>query len=1475
MNERSIPVPDGALGVLPIRRCVVRRRSELNAKRNSTVFVALSVLLGTLGPLALVFPARAVEPAGPNSPASQQPANRNLTRGDVDALLRQARTAIKDGNLDQADVLLSRAENAGVHYPIFHFGATPSSVRREFAQAAHKSGAMKRPPAGSQPGSRFASGPPSPAAGSDPNGSKNPFEGRNTPLPPIASNNMPLPSGPSSQPISPTAAANEYGDPNSATSNVPENVPTIGRPVANPFAATTGSPETVGVDPVSQASGDVPTQDAGLAQDQRWQLPDAPLPPTLRGTSSAIGQSNGLAAPQRSAYHVAGQAGPNARPVGTIQKQQVLARMQTARQALAAGDLDLAEKLVREASAAGVPDSQFLPDEDRPSQLAWDIVRARQDARGAEPAAATMRPGAQRYAQQAGHAQAAGENGVIQAAGTEPVPAIDSDERWAMLPEPLSLPPESTPPPSDTPAPLPERVAQIPAPAARLPRTNEAADLLDAGEAALRMHDRKSALELLNQAHLMRDQLDPADRDRLQEHLHMLASEPVDRQIPAATAQADPRQERLPEALRAAAGAGRPMPDSPLPPNTATISTAAAPIGSSESPFKSEGSPFESDEEPLENPEAQPDSFRQSSDSPFQPTGTPATSPAVPSRDSATQPEDFENLPSPNTSRSTSPAAKPSLMDSAAQGDRVLAQQISAEVGKRQSEAQRLLEKDPDRAKTILQDAQQLVKDSQLSSEYRRDLLSRLEITINKTDKYIADHRAEIELDRANEAVLDAVEHDRDVKAKVEQKKAELVEQFNQLRDEQRYAEMEIVARRLIELAPDDPVAKQVWDMAKFIRREYINRQVADDKESANWLAWNQVEQSSFSNVSDGHEVDVDKKYWGEFVNKRVGSRERSERRTQRELEIERRLKTPVMLKYQDTPLSQVMDGLSALTGINIHLDPRGLSQEGVNSDTQITVNLNKEVSLKSALNLILEPLHLSYVIKDEVLKITSEQLRDGEIYAKIYNVADLVIPIPNFVPNSNIGLQGLINDAHSAMGYGNNGFGGGPTVLVSDRGKNQSAAAPSKDIVAQQFGSSPTGSMPPSTVPIGAGPGGMGGGALADFDSLIDLIVSTVSTETWAENGGGEAEIRPFPTNLSLVVSQTQAVHEEIADLLEQLRRLQDLQITIEVRFIRLNDRFFERIGVDFQLNIEDRTIGTADLVPGQPYEPGRQSATVGLQQPVLPNNPFPNYTADLDIPFRQGSFAATQLVPFGGQVQGAATFGFAILSDLEAFFLIEAAQSDSRTNVLNAPKVTLFNGQQAFVADATQRPFVIGVIPVVGEFVAAQQPVIVVLNEGTMMTIQAVVSDDRRYVRLTVVPFFTQIGQVDEFTFEGRESSTSSSSASSDDDDDGKNEAKEDSKSETNRSGVTVQLPSFSFVSVVTTVSVPDGGTVLLGGIKRLSEGRNEFGVPLLSKIPYVDRLFRNVGIGRTTESLMMMVTPRIIIQEEEEERLGINTP
>jgi general secretion pathway protein D len=335
------------------------------------------------------------------------------------------------------------------------------------------------------------------------------------------------------------------------------------------------------------------------------------------------------------------------------------------------------------------------------------------------------------------------------------------------------------------------------------------------------------------------------------------------------------------------------------------------------------------------------------------------------------------------------------------------------------------------------------------------------------------------------------------------------------------------------------------------------------------------------------------------------------------------------------------------------------------------------------------------------------------------------------------------------------------------------------------------------------------------------------------------------------LVVSATQQVHEEIRDLLEQLRKSQDLQVTIEVRMITLTDNFFERIGIDFDFEIDDNV--DSNLIE----DDSGPSAMFGLDS----QGP----TIDLDLVFDQNDAYASAIPQFGAYDAGtAAQFGFAILSDIEVFFLLEAAQGDTRSNVLTAPKVTLFNGQTASVSDLSQRPFVTGLTPVVGDFAVAHQPIIVVLGEGTTMSVQAVVSEDRRFVRLTLVPFFSRIGNVEEFTFDGE---TTTSSGETVLDDDG-NPVNRNNQVQTSR-GTTVQLPTFNFTSVSTTVSVPDGGTVLLGGIKRLAEGRSERGVPMLAQLPYISRLFKNVGIGRDTESLMMMVTPRIIIQEEEEKR------
>ncbi|MCO6042431.1 general secretion pathway protein GspD [Aeoliella sp. ICT_H6.2] len=823
----------------------------------------------------------------------------------------------------------------------------------------------------------------------------------------------------------------------------------------------------------------------------------------------------------------------------------------------------------------------------------------------------------------------------------------------------------------------------------------------------------------------------------------------------------------------------------------------------------------------------------------------------------APQPLDVAPNASPVEPIDTPPASGSSDLDKLEGEQLVLARKLYADVSQVQVDAKKILQKDPKQAIKMLDEMESEVSKSALKDETKRGLLGRIKITRNDVEQYFREHRAELEQDEQNKAILAEIDRRNELELEVQQKIAELVNEFNKLHEDQRYYEMEQVAQRLRELAPNELITQQIWQTAKNLRRHNINGDIGERKEGSYWQAFADVDEASIATTSNGREM-VFPKNWEDIAGGRKGRGDRNRHRSEKELQIEASLRKPVMVRYQNEPLATVIDDLSKATGVNMVLDLRGLNQEGVSSDTRVSLNVNDEISLKSALNLILEQLHLSYVIKDEVLKITSEHLKEGEIYTNVYDVADLVIPIPNFVPDNNIGLQGLINSAHAAMGYGAGAFGHGPMSFVNADATE--GKVPPTALAQPSMPGGGAGIGAPTNLPIGGGPGGLGGAANADFDSLIDLIISTVASDTWVENGGPEAEIRPFPTNLSLVISQTQDVHEQIADLLEQLRRLQDLQVTIEVRFIRLSDSFFERIGIDFDVNIENNQPPGGTLQPGQAYEGEFPSSVVGLV-----DGEFPNFTNDLDIPFRQNSFGLA--VPTFGTPMDVSSFGFAILSDIEAYFLINASQGDTRSNVLNAPKVTLFNGQQAFVADTSQRPFVISVVPVVGEFAAAQQPVIVVLSEGTLMTIQAVVSEDRRYVRLTVVPFFSEIGDVQEFTFEG---TTSTSSSSSTTDDAEGNTLQDDEAEDIIRSGTTVQLPTFQFVSVTTTVSVPDGGTVLLGGIKRLNEGRNEFGVPLLSKVPYINRLFRNVGIGRETDSLMMMVTPRIIIQEEEEAKL-----
>ena len=137
---------------------------------------------------------------------------------------------------------------------------------------------------------------------------------------------------------------------------------------------------------------------------------------------------------------------------------------------------------------------------------------------------------------------------------------------------------------------------------------------------------------------------------------------------------------------------------------------------------------------------------------------------------------------------------------------------------------------------------------------------------------------------------------------------AEMVDQFNKLVDEHRYAEAEVVANRLYEMAPDELVAQQINKQAKMIRREGGTRTssrvpkngVADTflKHSpgrAERLLATRTRISSF-----GERLGIDS---------RTASRFRRDRcRSIKELEIEQKLKTHGVAEYDETPLTKVVE---------------------------------------------------------------------------------------------------------------------------------------------------------------------------------------------------------------------------------------------------------------------------------------------------------------------------------------------------------------------------------------------------------------------------------------------------------------------------------------------------------------------------------------------------------------------------------------
>ncbi len=448
-----------------------------------------------------------------------------------------------------------------------------------------------------------------------------------------------------------------------------------------------------------------------------------------------------------------------------------------------------------------------------------------------------------------------------------------------------------------------------------------------------------------------------------------------------------------------------------------------------------------------------------------------------------------------------------------------------------------------------------------------------------------------------------------------------------------------------------------------------------------------------------------------------------------------------------------------------------------------VKLNLKvRDITLKNALELILgQAPDLIYKIKHDAVVINTKGSETEDLVLRFYEVSEIVNDLPDN-PAPNLALK---------PGGESQGGGGGATGAILNIGEEEGAE-----------------------IGTGIGP-----------DKLKELI------EGKALAGDVEGGTVEFLGGL-LMVRMPLSVHKKIEKLLEALKRTTGITVTVETRFVDVQDNFLEEIGVDFR--------GLPALIAGA-FAPG-QPTNIGYNYTGPQRNPDYDIRARIINLFSQqtGSTAAT---PFRIAATGGGAFQYNFLEDFQLQAILEAVKKQQKARLVDAPRITVFNGQRSHLMTIRQEAYIsdievnqTGVTPTIN-------PVIGILNSGSILEARPIVSHDRRFVTLEIKPTLA----VDLTS--AADATTLTLAAGN--------------------TNISIELPVVSLSEIKTTVMVPDGGTVIIGGLKNFRQVENWAGVPIISKVPILRNLFERKGYADLKRSLIVLLTCHITIGREEEAR------
>ncbi|MFK7883267.1 MAG: hypothetical protein AB8F26_03670 [Phycisphaerales bacterium] len=558
---------------------------------------------------------------------------------------------------------------------------------------------------------------------------------------------------------------------------------------------------------------------------------------------------------------------------------------------------------------------------------------------------------------------------------------------------------------------------------------------------------------------------------------------------------------------------------------------------------------------------------------------------------------------------------------------------------------------------------------------------------------------------------------------------------------------------------------------------------------------------------------------------------------------------TRLPVDLNENAFEDVIAFIGNTTRLDIDVDWESLADIGVDPDSPITLRL-REVPLETLLDRVVakvsDPtLPAGWAIQDGIITVASDEVLRRNTALEIYDIRDLLFRVPNYdnAPQFDLG---------SALQSGQGGGGSSPF----QGGQDDDDDVDLEDRVQE----------------------------------IVDLIQANIDPDGWVDLGGNTSSITQL--NGNFVITTTSRNHRSIIGLLTKLRAVRALQINVEARFLTVSQDFFEQIGFDldvyFNANNTEYQLGQIidpSLLPsdyfdvngqlldnvsgggflfdtdgdGIPDAPGNQPVIgPGGNGGTLPDGTVLGADQWSIIRAAQNSFGITETLgaasSFATQILGlnpALGVSGRFLDDIQVDFLVEATQADRRSVILTAPRVTFTNGQRSFITVATQQTFVSDLTPVTSDSSGAFDPVINVVSEGVLLDIEGVVSADRRYVTLNVRTAISEVEFGEDRTVQGAAGGggvgggTGSTFTGS------------------------FQIPIITVTQINTTVTVPDQGTVLLGGQRLVTEVEVESGVPVLSKIPILSRFFSNRIDSKEEQTLLVLLKPTILIQNEEEEK------